>query len=419
MITSLMLSGFASMAQTVHSIITCPSEDTSSQMKISWASQEKGTFVVYSPTEGGKGPFGLTVKPEQEEYCIVFDGIKSKTAIGDDTFEDVKFYKCGATLSGLRKETKYVYYICDKDGNRMCDDHYFKTSGAKRWSACIISDFHHYTPLPARLASAMNMIGTVRAYDPSFDWTLHIGDVAAWGGSYSFWKTLYREPEFSKNFWAGLNGNHDNMTRVSDLSNQFFRNVNYLPQNGYEGEMGVCYYFRYSDALFIMLNNEEMRSDEGLAAAQKWVKDVVTSQRSSDNAPKYVIVCEHYQWFYGGDGSFSQYSRWHELFDELGVDLAIGANNHIYVRSNPIKDGKVVSPKEGTVYLQSSSSDNERGQDMDSEITHNQELIVKRWTEGGKTVSAMDMKVTPRKITITLIDRYGQIHDQFSIPAKR
>lgn len=35
-----------------------------------------------------------------------------------------------------------------------------------------------------------------------FDLMLHVGDVCAWGGSYSFWKDLYDQPQFKKYLWA-------------------------------------------------------------------------------------------------------------------------------------------------------------------------------------------------------------------------
>ena len=39
-----------------------------------------------------------------------------------------------------------------------------------------------------------------------------------------------------------------------------------------------------------MLNNESMRTQEGLEDAQEWFKSVIKS-----NPSKYIIVCEHYQ----------------------------------------------------------------------------------------------------------------------------
>lgn len=405
-------------SQEVYSIITCPGENTSSSMNISWASEKGGTLVqLFESTKGPKK--SKVIVPESEELCSVYDSIYSKAADGTNYYERVKFLKCGATITNLRKDTKYTYYIIDKDGNRLCEPHHFKTSGAKEWSACIISDFHSYLPLPDRLKSGLGMVETIKAYDPSMDWVLHLGDVCAWGGSYSFWKEMYSKPTFSEFFWAGLNGNHDNMTRQSFLTNEFFRNANYVPQNGYEGEEGVCYHFRYNDAMFIMLNNEDMRSDEGLEKAQTWVRKVVNDAKSSKNPPRYIIVCEHYQWFFGETGKFSQFSRWNTLFDELGVDLALGANNHIYVRSHPIKDGKVVSPSTGTVYIQTTSSDNERGSEMEPTISYNEELIAKRFTEGGRTISGINLSGNKKELKLVLLDRSGNEIDSVIIPAKK
>lgn len=404
-------------AQTVHCIVTNPSEDTSSSMKVSWCSEIPGTYVAVRPVADLKtSPWN--VHPEMEDSCTVYDGNPSRMADGTNFNESAVFLKCGATLTSLKKDTEYSYHICGKDGQILSDEYVFKTSGARKWSATIISDFHSYTPIPARLASASALESTIRDFDPSTDWILHLGDVTAWGGSHSLWRTMYAEPMFSKAMVAGLNGNHDNMTRTNGQSGDFFRYANYLPANGYGDQNGICYHFMYSDVLFIMLNSEAMKTDEGLKEAQDWVRKVIADCRESRHKPSFIVVCEHYQWFYGKDGAFSQFSRWNTLFDELGVDLALGANNHIYVRSNPIKNGKTVGAKKGTVYLQTSSSDNERGEGMDENVTYNAELIASRWTEGGKTISGLDMKVSPRKIVIYLIDRYGNVQDNVVIPRK-
>ena len=309
---------------------------------------------------------------------------------------------------------------------------YFKTSGAKEWEACIISDFHVYTPIYGRTKAAMAMISAVEKYARNnggesrkrdsgslpFDWILHLGDITAWGGSYSFWKNLYTEQSFKKYMWAGVNGNHDNMTRNYDrTTNEFFRDAAAYPMNGYEGEMGVCYHFRYGDVLFIMLNNENMRSDEGLAAAQEWVRKVV-----AENPAPYTVVCEHYQWFFGNDGKESQYSRWSNLFDECGVNLALAGNNHIYVSTPALYEGKPVGQSKsgniaqnttGTVYIQTPSSDNERGVafDVSVPLQYSADKIKFRWSEGPNTVGAMHMKVTPEKMVLTLLDRNGNVLD--------
>ncbi|MGM9804682.1 MAG: metallophosphoesterase [Muribaculaceae bacterium] len=416
----LMAACVAASGQPVSTVVTCPGEDASSSMRISWSAPSKGYFVKYCE-DGTKNKKSATLEPETEFRCTTFSGVSSKAADGSDIVEDVVMMKCGATLSGLRPNTKYKYVICDPQGGEACSEHRFITAGATEWQCCVISDFHAYTPLQHRQDAAMKMIDTVTQYGGGVDWTLHLGDITAWGASWSFWEKLYSEPTFSNMMWAGCVGNHDYMARnYSRLSNEFFNQANYYPENGYSGQMGVCYHFRYGEVMFVMLNSESMRSDAGLEAAQRWVRKVVTEARNSANAPRYVVVCEHYQWFFGGDGTTSQYGRWNELFDELGIDLALAGNNHIYVRTDAVYGGKLSNAAvKGTVYVQTPSADDERGQTMKPELKYNQDIIKCRWTEGAKTVGAMLMKVNRRKIMLTLLDRNGTVIDRVDVPAKR
>ena len=162
-----------------------------------------------------------------------------------------------------------------------------------------------------------------------------------------------------------------------------------------------------------MLNSESMRSDEGLAKAQQWVRKVI-----EENPARFVVVVEHYQWFLARNGNTSQYARWNKLFDECGVDLAIGANNHIYARTNALYQGRETDGSKGTVYIQTPSSDNERGQGL-KEWTDNKDIIKIRWSEGAKTVGALLLKGDNKKLELTLYDRNGKALDSVAVKAKR
>ena len=394
----------------VFSVVTCPAEDASKGMNISWGSDTLYTdnYMIYTVSKDKNWKKAVKVEPEKR-LCTTYDTIYSKNAANENFYENVRFTKCDASLEGLKPNTEYKYRIGDSN-----EEHTFKTAGSKQWSACIISDFHSYTPLQKRLTAAMGMIDKVREYDPSMDWVLHLGDITAWGGSYSFWEKMYQEKYFRDYMWAGVNGNHDNMTRKYRLSNEFFRDAAFYPRNGYQGEEGVCYFFKYQNALFIMLNNENMHSNASLEKAQQWVRSVVKA-----NPAKYIVVCEHYQWFYGNDGKTSQYGRWSEVFDELGVDLALSGNNHIYARTNAIYQDKETDGSKGTVYVQSTSSDNERGVAITDSLKYNTDKIKFRWSEGGNTVSAMSMKVSEKQMTIVLLDRNGKVLDTVVVQAKK
>ena len=406
----------AAHAQRVFSVVTCPAEDASLAMNVSWATDADApqSHVIFTESTDKLWRKARRATDVDMHLCTTFDSLWSKTALNEDVYERWRFNKCGTTLKKLKPDTEYMYRVVA--GDQRTPIYRFRTAGAKCWSACVISDFHHYPPVPSRLRSAMTMIDTICRKDASLDWVLHLGDVIAWGGSYSFWKSMYDEPIFRKYMWAGVNGNHDNMSRkYAKCTNDFFRNANHYPRNGYAGEEGVCYYFRYGDALFVMLNSESMRTDEGLAAAQDWFRQVMRKQRKK---ARYVIVCEHYQWFFGNDGKTSQYARWGKLFDEFGVDLALAGNNHIYVRSGALYDGKLAADEKGTVCVQTPSSDNDRGQAA-REWTLNRDIIKKIWTEGVNTMGAIHLNATPKALTLTLYDRHGTAIDHLQVPSKK
>ena len=405
--------------ETAYTIIANPGEKAATQVRINWHTDEQNTDNVCVYTRAGDTNWKRAkVVRAQSALCTAYDSLFSKKPTGESYFERVRFQRCTVELDGLKPGTDYVYRV-GRAGvplDSLSAVHSFRTAPRSgKWAAGVISDYHSYLPLPKRLSSAMTMLDTLEARNgKAFDLMLHVGDVCAWGGSYSFWKRMYQEPFFTGYLWAGVNGNHDNMDGQNrHLSNNYFRYANNNPLNGYAGEEGVCYYFMYGDALFITLNNENMRSAEGLEAAQKWVREVIRNHPA-----RYVIVMEHYQWFFGETGRSSQYGRWKDLFDECGVDLAIGANNHIYVRTNAIYQGEETDGTKGTVYVQLPSSDNERGMEM-KDWTENTDLIKYRWSEGGRTVGAILLKADKRKLHLTLYDRQGNPVDEVTVLAKR
>lgn len=391
-------------AQVPYTVIANPGENASEEVSINFHTDpEAGAgYLRYAPVMEDWGK-AIQVKARQE-ICTAYDSMYSKRSDGENFYETVRPMRNVVNLSGLKPDTKYRYLI---EGDTVV--RYFRTAPAEaRFTAAIISDFHCYPPLPGRQRAAMAMLDTLRSiHGEDFDLIIHLGDVCAWGGSYSFWRQLYEEPYFKNYTWAGLNGNHDNMDRTNKKnSGKFFKNVNAVPLNGYEGQEGVCYYFKYGDVLFVALNSEAMRTDDGLAQSQVWVDEVIKKEKA-----EYVVVMEHYQWFFGENGMTSQYARWCDFFDSHEVSLALGANNHRYVSTPPLRGGNVVEPGEGTVYIQTPSSDNERGESID-ELEYNADIIKTRWAEGSHTVGAMLMDVTPEHLTLSLYDRYGNLIDR-------
>ena len=358
---ALLVLGFGAPASalSVYSIVTNPGEDASTQMNIGWHADLGYTncFLTYTK----KSDTAWTHATEAEgtyEYCDVFDGVYSKTASGTDINENAVLLDCGATLTGLQRDTEYMYKVSAGDGSYSAV-HYFKTAGAAEFSFAWIGDFHLYPPLPSRLSNAVNVLNAALALDPGATFIFSTGDVVAWGGSYSFWKALY-EQDFIKNYmFANVLGNHDAMTRTGFTSSEYFSTANNFPRNGYAGQQGVCYWFIYHNVLFITLNNEAMaRNPAEQAAARKWGAQVISRLKGRY---RYIFLCEHYQWFDGRSGKTSWYANWKDFCDEYGVALALSGNNHIYERSYPLYHDQVVAGGKGTVYMEAPSSDGDRG----------------------------------------------------------
>ena len=410
-------SSLLAVAQNICNVVTNPAADASTGMRISWAADSAGTGVMYKLAGARGWDRAVYLQPETATRCTAFDSIFSRNARGEDVYEIPTIIKCGITLSHLRPNTRYEYLIVDSHRRPLSQTYSFLTAGASEWNCCIISDFHSYTPTPKRLTRAMTMIDTVQAYCP-FDWVLHLGDVVAWGGSWSFWQRLYQERQFREYMWAGVQGNHDHMGREKGVgTNDFTRNTTYYPANGFPEDERVTYHFRYGDVLFIMLNSMTNRTTENITKAKAWMRQVVGEARASQNPPRYVVVCQHFEWFNGRTGQSNDYKRWSKTFDELGVDLALAGNNHIYVRTDAIYQGVTTNGSIGTVYLQTPSSDNARGRTT-STLQSNQKLIKRRWTEGKNTIGALSMEVNPQRILLTLLNRYGEVVDTVSVKAK-
>ena len=315
------------------------------------------------------------------EYWDGFDGIYSKTASGEDISEDAVFLDCGVTLTGLERDTDYMYKVCAGSAVPSAV-HYFKTAGAAEFSFLWIGDFHAYPPLSRRLSNAVKVVNEAFAIDPAVDFIFCTGDVLAWGGSYSFWKNLY-EQDFIKHYmFANVLGNHDNMTRTGSTSSDYFMIANNFPRNGYPGQEGVCYWFIYNNVLFIVLNNEAMaRNPTGEAAAKHWAAGVIKQHKGQY---RYIFIAEHYQWFNGRTGATSWYANWKDFCDENGVALALSGNNHIYERTHPLYRDQVAADGKGTVYMEVPSSDGDRGVEAGT-LTQNAEKLAYTYSSHAKS----------------------------------
>jgi hypothetical protein len=329
--------------------------------------------------------------------------------------QDIKFNHYKAVLSDLEPNTEYMYRV---GKNAMSDTMYFKTAGTGEMTFVWIADCHVYDPLPRRLDTAMDLISTlITVNQDNVDFIFSAGDDVAYGGSYTYRQNLFAREHFKNYMWVTLIGNHDQMDRTnSDNRDDYYLATHNNPPNGYAGQEGASYWFKYGNVLWIVLNSMDLTNTAQIPKAQEWAEEVIRQ-----NPAQYIFVAQHYQWFNGITGNYNSagFTRWNAFFDKWGVDMAFAGNEHVYVRTHPLFDrqaGDGVSG--GTVYFQAPSCDNDRGREMNTSCS-NTDKIAFRWTEGARTVGGLLVTVNEAKVKVGLYNRNGVLQDYAEIQAKR
>ena len=134
-------------------------------------------------------------------------------------------------------------------------------------------------------------------------------------------------------------GNHDNTDGYKEMF--------VLPQNGPENSKEQFYSFDYNDAHFTVLDSNTVFREENI----EWLKADLEGTKK-----KWKIVMLHHP-IYPANNASRDLTRAENLQREIapileknGVDLVLMGHQHVFYRSYPMKEGKIV-PSGGIVYL--------------------------------------------------------------------
>jgi len=405
-------------AQGTTMITTNPSEDSSTEMRIGWHMNEGVTdgFVEYTKKSDAAWANKVTVAGTYT-LCTTWDNVLAQAVDPRNVTLNIRVNKYSAVLTDLEPNTEYMYRV--GWNTTFSDVRYFKTAGAKEYTFGWISDSHVISWLPGRFTQAMNMVGRLvtAAGSEILNFMLSSGDITAYGSCYNDWQSLFDHNHFKNYMWITTLGNHDKYDRLATNTGaspkqEFYTDAHNNPRNGPAGrQVGCTYWFKYGDVLWIVLNTEASHT----TAVENWFEQVI-----QNNPSKYIFVLQHYQWFNGtGTAGSSGFTRWNQLFDKHGVDIALAGNDHRYVRTKSLYNGVVnADPTRGTVYINAPSSDNDRGVDLGT-LSDPSGRVAFRWSEGGPTVGGLLVNVGEEKVKVTLYDRNGVQRDYAEIPAKR
>lgn len=309
---------------TISYITTCVGENETS-IGINYHCSSANSVVKYSTSSYFPADDTYTVTPTSTLWGKDVDPSDAKTGFAER-------YICKVNLTGLQENTKYYYKVV-ADG-AVSATYEFKTYSANNTTTNILfaTDIHSasgsYAPTrPNKMINAVNS-----NYYNNINLMVMTGDQIDRGGYEEHWKNYYSSMSCLKTMiQATIPGNHEyyHTDGPAYVSPEFYNQFHNNPQNGYEERLNSSYYFKYGNALFIML---DIIDKKHVTSAKEWFANVC-----ENNPAEWIIVGSHANAISGG--TYASDANWMKnafgsLYEKYQVDLVIGGHEHVYMRKD-------------------------------------------------------------------------------------
>lgn len=183
---------------------------------------------------------------------------------------------------------------------------------------------------------------------PDARFLIHTGDVVDKGDRIGQWDLFAQAaPQFLMNLpIEPAVGNHDvlNGNKTNAAVHNFTDTFNLPKLSGTGAAPGTAYSFDYGNAHFAVMNTECGAGN--LTAEAAWL---IQDMKRSDRLWKIVAL---HRGPYGASHDSSDIrSKWVPAFESSGVDLVLQGHDHNYLRSYPMKNGKITKSGDGILYV--------------------------------------------------------------------
>ena len=245
---------------------------------------------------------------------------------------------CTVHLEGLDPKTEYKYRV--GGGDYWTDEYAFTTAGGGDFTFLYLGDTQK--ELDSEDGYDLFSKNIKHAFEHGEAELMLIGgDLINNGDNFSEWMEFFTAADGVP---ANLTlmpamGNHDNTDGYKEMF--------VLPQNGPENSKEHFYSFDYNDAHFTVLDSNTVFREENI----EWLKNDL---EATDK--RWKIVMLHHP-IYPANNASRDVTRAENLQREIapileknGVDLVLMGHQHVFYRSHPLSEGKIV-PSGGIVYL--------------------------------------------------------------------
>ncbi len=310
-----------------------PSSAVPDQVMLTWSSDPSTTMDIQwrTNTTVETGSVKYRIRESADEKTVQAEKFLMEDR---EVMNDRFIHRFTAKLRDLMPGTEYEYLISPATDWTTAES--FTTAGDNdSFSFVWFGDTHQKTAFGELHDKAEAAFPETAFYTIS-------GDMVDYGLYRDEWDNLFENSKnvINKKPLMNVPGNHDNRL---GLGAKMFRDLFSYPTNGPDGvPKEQTYSFTYKNTLFLMLD-----ATSSTEAQTHWIE-----QQLASSSATWKIAIFHFSPYNFEEPYPDIQEAWVPLFDKYHVDLVLGGHLHYYMRSNPMKAGKVVdSNSEGTTYI--------------------------------------------------------------------
>lgn len=249
-------------------------------------------------------------------------------------------------VGGLKAGQKYCYRVGDASRGWWSDVGVFDLAdNSENFTFFHMSDSQG--GIERQYETWANVVDTAFSLYPDAEFIMHTGDVVDSGKNFKQWNWAFNTASDSlmDTVMMPTTGNHETNGAHATVNNFLLSNV---PDQ--DTENGVYYSFDYNNAHFMVLNTNDLNSDNTLSTKQtEWLKaDAAASDK------QWKIVSLHKAIYsngshYDDDDVVALRAQLSALMPELDIDVVLQGHDHVYLRTTAMKNNEKCEVVERTV----------------------------------------------------------------------
>lgn len=317
--------------------------DSATSRNISWYTKTsvKGTdieIVPYSknPKFTGTPTTGSSVVTDTKRVTRERPGV-DLGVIGVISYE-FQVNRHMVKVGGLKPGQKYCYRVGDASRGWWSEVGTFKMADrSDSFTFFHMSDSQG--GIERQYETWANVVDTAFKLYPQAKFIMHTGDVVDSGKNFKQWNWAFNtaSDRLTDTVMMAATGNHEKNGDNATVDNFLFSN---LPKQ--DTTNGVYYSFDYNNAHFMVLNTNDLNSDNTLGAKQlEWLK---ADAAASDKPWKIVSL---HKAIYSNGSHYDDKDvvalrkQLSVLMPELDIDIVLQGHDHVYLRTTAMNDNKV------------------------------------------------------------------------------